>query len=282
MFRIVQRLLEWLTRFCKGVEVFGLLGAFKVLILSNRRRKYHTKPNVRGVKLMGKHDFWFRGAIDSGVMTHFYEQNYFIDINGGEPIKTILDAGANIGDETTRFYLFYPNAVILAIEAETKNYEVLYQNFKKTTNVKTIHGALWWEPGLVQIGNKLGDLAESYSIQSTPDTASSEVRAYSVPELMEFMKWESIDILKIDIEGAEYELFRHSTFQWISKVKCLIFEVPDSDRPTTTQVIYKALGDIPFRTYICGENLVLIREDIPWQLRKVQGFSDAMLYETKK
>lgn len=272
MFKIVQRILEWVNRFCKGVAVFGFSGAIKVLILSNRRRVRSSKRGLRRVALMNNYDFWFRGALDSGVMTHFYEQNYFIDTNGGEEIRTVLDAGANIGDETARFYLLYPRANVLAVEAESKNYEILLRNFKNITSVKTINGALWWESGSVQIGNRFGDIAESYSIQSTSGGGGAEVRAYTVPELMGLMKWDSIDILKIDVEGAEYEIFGKNSAEWIPKVKCFVFEVPDNDRPTTTQIIYKALGEIPFRTYICGENLVLIREDLPWELKKVQGF----------
>lgn len=272
MFKFVQRLLEWVLRFCKAARVFGFMGTINVMILSNRRRLYKNKPKITRVSLLNKYIFFFRRAIDSGVMTHFYEQNYFIDTNGGEEIRTVLDAGANIGDETARFYLLYPRANVLAIEAESKNYEILLHNFKNITSVKTIIGALWWESGSVQIGNQFGDLAESYSIQSTSDGSFSEVRAYTVSELMDLMQWDSIDILKIDVEGAEYEIFGKNSAEWIPKVKCFVFEVPDNDRPTTTQIIYKALGEIPFRTYICGENLVLIREDLPWELKKVQGF----------
>jgi hypothetical protein len=99
------------------------------------------------------------------------------------------------------------------------------------------------------------------------------VRAFSIPEIMDAMGWQEIDVLKLDIEGAEKLLFTKNTTGWINRVRCVIFEVADHESPGMTQAIYDALSGHRFRSTICGENLILIRDDTPWSVGRVHGFA---------
>ena len=112
---------------------------------------------------------------------------------------------------------------------------------------------------------------ENFSVAETSD-ASESVETWTVPDIMKRMKCDKIDILKLDIEGAEYDVFTKNYQEWIDKVNVFIFEIPDHDRPGSTQVIYRALNGHGYNSYICGENLILIRAELPWRLRKVIGF----------
>ncbi|MBY0436482.1 MAG: FkbM family methyltransferase, partial [Cyclobacteriaceae bacterium] len=82
-----------------------------------------------------------------------------------------------------------------------------------------------------------------------------------------------IDILKIDIEGAEKALFSEN-LEWLKIVNCLIFEVPDVDAPYTTQLVYRALSVLgfDFRTFVCSECIVLIKSTVDWELRTINGY----------
>ena len=51
-----------------------------------------------------------------------------------------------------------------------------------------------------------------------------------------------IDILKLDIEGAEYEVFSRNYESWIHRVEVIIVECADKDRPGTTQAMFRALS----------------------------------------
>lgn len=57
-------------------------------------------------------------------------------------------------------------------------------------------------------------------------TSSSEVGvlAFSIPTLMSRYSLDEIDLLKMDIEGAEVEVLDASCEAWISKVKVLLLE----------------------------------------------------------
>jgi hypothetical protein len=66
----------------------------------------------------------FRGKM-GGVLSHYYSPGYRILDTTTNPVRVIIDAGANIGDETLRFRHFHPEAEIVAIEPDSGNFAVL-------------------------------------------------------------------------------------------------------------------------------------------------------------
>ena len=70
-----------------------------------------------------------------------------------------------------------------------------------------------------------------------------------------------IDLLKIDIEGAELEVFSNNYESWLPKTKALIIETHDQDRKGTTRPFFSTIAKYNFSTTISGENFVCIRED---------------------
>jgi hypothetical protein len=49
---------------------------------------------------------------------------------------------------------------------------------------------------------------------------------------------ETVDILKVDVEGAEYDIF--SGCDWMDKVKLLAIELHDRDRPGCSDAVNAA------------------------------------------
>ena len=70
-----------------------------------------------------------------------------------------------------------------------------------------------------------------------------------------------IDILKIDIEGAEYNLFANNPHDWLNKTRCLIIELHDLLSPGTSQIFFKEMANYKWNTFIKGENIVSFRLD---------------------
>jgi FkbM family methyltransferase len=266
---VLIRFLAWVERFIIAFNKLGLINTCKIFILgrlTNRNLKLFLPNNLL---------FIFRGNKDLGVVSHFYKEGYKIENTQEKPIRTILDCGANIGDETARFLLHHPSAEICAIEAEKSNFELLKSNFETVYNVKTIQAAIYSLEKRLKIFKRTSSM-ESFSVVEFEDNSEMKfeesVEALTILTVMNQMGWKEIDILKLDIEGAEYDLFTKNYVNWIDKVNCFIFEVPDNDKPGSTQAIFSALTGISFNTYICGENLVLIKSSLPWSLKKVVGF----------
>lgn len=260
----LSRISGWIDRFATCIEALGVKNAFKIFLLARISEKAIriTLPNGSA--------FYFEGRLDKGVVSHFYSTGYFIKDTDRDQVRRIIDAGANIGDETVRFLAHHPHAEVVAIEAAQRNYRLLEKNVGYESRAHLLHGGLWSRRTHLKVIG--GNTNESFRVVETQPQSDS-VSAWSVSDIMNEMGWDCIDILKMDIEGSEHEVFSNNFLDWIHKVRVFIFEVPDSDRPGTTQIIYKALEKINFNSFICGENLVLIRNDTPWTLQKVMGFS---------
>jgi hypothetical protein len=66
-----------------------------------------------------------------------------------------------------------------------------------------------------------------------------------------------VDILKLDIEGAELELFGPGCEQWLPLVDILIVELHDRFRSGCSRAFYKAITNFNFRQEVRGENLFI-------------------------
>lgn len=264
-----------LQRFLVCRRLYGLRNALRMVL------RLGSTSAERTIDLPGGLPFSFRGKVDVGVISHFSIEGYFIDDSSGPPVRAIIDGGANIGDETARFYLHHPEAQIVAVEAERENFRMLEKNFGRLNRVRLVHGGLWSSDCDLKVIPAASGNREAFRVEVAPRGAG-DIKAYSIKAIMDLMQWGEIDILKLDIEGAEHELFTQNVASWIDRVKVFIFEVPDGDHPGTTQEIFRALGDRVFDTHLCGENLILIKRGIPWRLQRVFGVDAKRLSQGKR
>jgi FkbM family methyltransferase len=197
-------------------------------------------------------------------MAHFFYPGTRILDTAACPVRVIVDAGANIGIETIRMRHFFPQARILAIEPSTENYRFLVMNTAEDKGfVETLHNAVWSTQ--VALHLQPGETNEAFSVRPVEPDEPSDLEAISMDAVLQRVGGE-IDILKMDIEGSEDEVFRNNT-EWVNHVKVFIFECPDRDHPGAALQIFRTLGHLPLDTFISGgENLVLIRRDTGWRL----------------
>jgi len=265
------RLLAFAQRFVIGARNFGLFGAIKLLWFY--RVRVPAQPASIWLR-RPRQRFYFRGAADKGVMSHFCKEGYRIrDGQGGDEVRFIVDAGANIGDETTRFRFFHPDATIVALEPEPENFRLLQRNTLGNPKTITLNQGLWSRECRLAIHP--GTSNESFKVSEVHDPdAAHDVVATSVGDLMRQFDVAEIDILKLDVEGAERQIFAAKDADWIAKVKVFVFECPDNDAPGTTMAIFDALLRTG-STYDCqlhGENIILIRRGVPWTLDRDSFF----------
>lgn len=178
--------------------------------------------------------------------------------------EVIMDAGANIGLASIYFTNKYPGSKIIAIEPERNNFELLKKNVAPYKNIIPIQAALWdknedidlIDPGLGNWGFMTKDNEiENISTKFPPAIISHKVKGCTIDKLMTDYKLNNIDILKIDIEGAEREVFRE-TSSWINKVNALIVELHEGMKPGCLRSFYN--GSNGFDTeWRQGENVYL-------------------------
>jgi len=248
-------------RFRISVRLFGLRGSLRLFFRDKVRPG--QEPTVLRMKTLGR-DFWYRPARDRDtVIAHLCRPLYRF-LEAGRPLTTIVDAGAHIGDETIRFRHFHPTARIFAIEADPAHADVLRSNCREDARTTVYNRALWPPAGTVRIASGPCAQASHVSSEGVP------VETITMDDVLRDCGGK-IDLLKIDIEGAEGALFGDERSQeWLVHVSALVVECADHEAPGTTLRIADALRKTG-REWSCAivdENLVWTRNDVPWGIDK--------------
>lgn len=107
---------------------------------------------------------------------------------------------------------------------------------------------------------------EDYSSASAPrphDARPSFVTipALGVADVLETYGIEKLDLLKIDVEGAEAEIFRAGTEVWIDRVQTIAIELHERYRPGCTAIFEQALASRRFTWEKCGEYDLVHRDE---------------------
>jgi FkbM family methyltransferase len=147
--------------------------------------------------------------------------------DGSRPL--IVDAGANIGASAVFFAMTYPTAKIIAIEPEAKNFALLLQN-TKGLDVECLNAGLSSSPGRLKVTDP-GEEEWGFRTEATheeagiPSVTISDIYGQQCRPGAAFPF-----IVKIDIEGAEADVFARDT-DWFNKTPMVIIELHDSLMP---------------------------------------------------
>lgn len=191
-----------------------------------------------------KYPIYLRNStIDVGVYREICEKKEY-DFCCKEEPKYIIDAGANIGMASIYFANKYKEAKIIAIEPEEENYKLLKLNTEKYSNITVINAALWNASGEIELFDvgveNVGFMIETdvSSIRLATKNFKQLTKTITIDEIIHDFNIDNIDILKIDIEGAEKELFE-SCENWINKVKLIIAELHERKKKGCNKAFYK-------------------------------------------
>ncbi len=194
----------------------------------------------------------------------FIDKEYAIDFPF-EP-QIIIDAGANMGLAALYFANRFPESTIISIEPEKNNFELLRLNVKLYQTVFPIQRAISNSSGqLINIvDNNIGNWGFSTAIKtdSQGKKLKGSVKTISVKTILETYNLNYIDILKVDIEGGEQELFEDNYEDWIPNTKCIIIELHERMRKDSSKNFIAAMDKYNFTSFRNGENLVYINENL--------------------
>ena len=190
--------------------LFKLLfrGLYKYLINSNQREfmrlvfLYGDKKRYQktAIKFLN-YEFYVADCISFiwQFKEIFVDEIYKFETKNEEPV--IYDCGANIGLSCLYFKNIFPNSRIKAFEADPHIVQILSSNLKNLKNVEVIDKAVWIDSEGVEISLEGADAASVYGSEN-----KVKVDSVSLNKLIENEK--RIDMLKIDIEGAETDVIK--------------------------------------------------------------------------
>jgi FkbM family methyltransferase len=241
--------------YLRAVGILGLVSAVKGQITKTTTFVQVNRTDI-------KFPFVLR-VPSSDVLTFdqiFFSDEYGFDVR--RTPKTIVDAGANIGLASIYFSNKFPDAKIIAIEPEESNFEVLRINIEPYANIISVRGALWHENTRINLVDpslgKWGFMTQARDgAEERYGELLHEVRGMTVDTIMREQGIDHIDILKLDIEGAELEVFRDPS-SWIGKVDALIVELHERMKPGCSRSFYRGSNGFD-NEWLQGENVYLTR-----------------------
>lgn len=169
------------------------LTSFKIAYLKN------TKNKLRSYSLFNNNLSFINGYdLYHSLEEIFVEEVYKINLPAS---PVIIDCGANIGLSVLYFKRNHPGAKIIAFEPDTDNYTLIKNNIEtyKLDNVDLRKEAVWIDEVTLnfQSMNSLGSM-----ITDEKGNDTYEVKGIRLKNLL----GEKVDLLKMDIEGAEYQV----------------------------------------------------------------------------
>lgn len=189
----------------------------------------------------------------------FVLQDYDTSFLGFRP-EVIIDGGANAGFATRWFANSHPRARIFAIEPEASNFELLLKNTRHLDTVVPIRAALWNRPTSLRIQNPL-DEKWAFRVEEGSAGDPAEVRAITMTDVIARTGSDHVDLLKLDIEGAERELFESECDSWLDRVKAIIIELHDTLRPGCSESFARAIKRYNYVRFQRGEHVMVVRRD---------------------
>lgn len=170
-------------------------------------------------------------------------------------VGTVIDAGANVGYSAAYFLSRWPEAKVFALEPDEQNFEVLTRNLAPwEARATCLKVALWSHQTELDFRDETKGKGKEWGRQVKAAPAGN-VRAVDVPYLLAAYGIDTIDLLKVDIEGAEMTVFRSAP--WLDAVKNIVIELHGEEE---RRIFLHAIHGRRYSVSNCGELTVCLSQ----------------------
>jgi FkbM family methyltransferase len=187
-----------------------------------------TKSGLR-FRTRSAMDIW---AVKETLLDRFYERCGFPLQDGW----TVIDIGGGIGDFTTLAAHCHPHSRVFAFEPTPSSYALLQENLQANgiTNAQAFPAAVWSSDGEVTIDTGLGEPVQftSQAVQAS-NSGSVIVPGYSLETVFAKTGVDRCDLMKLDCEGAEYEILFRAPDNVLVRIDRIVMEYHDNAGPYT-------------------------------------------------
>ena len=242
------------SRFVKFFKCVFEIGFFNTISLFYQFAFNKTEIRICFKKV--KHPIYLRkNTSDFSVFYNiFVNKEYDIQINN--EVSTIIDLGANIGMAAIFFKNRFQNCKIICVEQEKENFAILQKNTNKYNDMFLINSAIWSEGAELFLNSSKTDGEWGFMASSNSTDSTQSIKSVTLNQIVDEYEISSIDILKIDIEGSENELFEKNFQDWLSITKTIIIELHDGMRQGASKAFFSAVANNIKSTSVKGENII--------------------------
>lgn len=187
-----------------------------------------------------------RGTSDIDNLAQIYIKKEY----GFLPLKprTMLDLGGYIGLASCYISMTYPETKIFLVEPDPDNYALALLNTRPYPNIQCLNAGAWSRSCRLAIAGKVGgDWGTMVRELGDDERNDVAIQAWTVSELMTAAGFDTVDFLKVDIEGSEKAIFAESgSAQWIDRCNMISCELHDRMVPGCSEAVSQALGGSDF------------------------------------
>jgi FkbM family methyltransferase len=208
------------------------------------------------VRALGRRPMLIRpGTADSLAMIGTFARVHHLPPEDIGPIRTIWDLGANIGLTMAHLARLHDEARIIGVELDDANAAVAERNIAPWSTRCELHrAAVWPTDGSIEYRRDAG-AEQGHRVAPLVDMApNARAPTLSLDELLRRSGAETIDYVKMDIEGAERSVLREHT-GWAAAVRSIKVEVHD---PYTTEECRADLETLGFRCIVDPRHWALV------------------------
>lgn len=194
-----------------------------------------------------------RGSSDLNVFSQIFIDQEYSRLTTLDHVSLVLDLGANVGYSSAYFLGSFPEAHVVAVEPDSGNMEVCRINLMPYGDrVSLLHGAVWSESKMLSLSQgTYGDGREwATQVLQPIDGNAGNVQAWDVGSLMDMTGHAEVDLLKVDIEGSELQVFGETAKAWLPRVRNLCIELHGAD---CEEVFSRTLAGFDYELWHEGE-----------------------------
>ncbi len=164
------------------------------------------------------------GTTDAEVFEGNLLRRSYDAVDPGVEVRFIIDAGANAGYSCLYFLNKHPRCRVVALEPDSGNYELAERNLAAYgARIMLLKAGIW--PTTAYLRVIVGERADGIRVEEVPAGAAYDVAGIDPIAVLAKAGAERINIFKIDVEGAEEQLFGDRCDAWIERTDCIVTEI---------------------------------------------------------
>jgi FkbM family methyltransferase len=165
--------------------------------------------------------------------------------------RTLIDVGANVGLASIYFCAHF-GCRCFCVESNPNTFRILQRNLAGV-GAQLLHAGVWNSETMLT-----ADCRDArYSMSTVHATSHGEVQGLPMQEVIRRSGFSTVDLLKLDIEGAEREVFQ-GDLSWLEGVQAIAIEFHEASRRETS--FDEVMRERSFRVIEGGHTTIAIRD----------------------
>ncbi|HOQ45190.1 MAG TPA: FkbM family methyltransferase [Bryobacteraceae bacterium] len=189
-----------------------------------------------------------------------------------QPGDVVLDCGANVG-VYTREALAAGAKLVVAIEPAPENIECLRRNFAEEIRAGTVivyPKGVWDKDDVLTLNvDPTNPAADSFVMHPENATPGPQAPLTTIDKLVEELKLERVDYIKMDIEGAEQRALagaRNTIARFRPRLAISAYHLPD-DPEKIPEAVFRAWSGYRMECGPCADAGTFVRPDVLFFLK---------------